>query len=284
MKRILLVQKTTTWERFHSIREGDTTAQADPAVLESLKRAHREHLETNAQVKATLERLQLDVQTTQIALAQDTAHADLVITVGGDGTFLRTAQVVTDTPILGVNSAPSSSVGHYCATDGPGFNDLLTSILDGGLVTRAHPRIRILAGEREVPAQALNDVLFANACPACSTRYRIDVNGHSEEHTSSGVWVGTASGSGSAIKSAGGVHMDPDDPRLQYLVREPYERPQDSIQLRGGFLESGLTLVPRSPDVMVYLDGHHISYRMELGHSVQLTSGGAPLHIAQGPN
>src|SRR3989338_8378221 len=41
--------------------------------------------------------------------------ADLLITVGGDGTALTTSHFTDDIPILGVNSAPQSSVGFFCS-------------------------------------------------------------------------------------------------------------------------------------------------------------------------
>lgn len=39
------------------------------------------------------------------------------MSLGGDGTFLKTASLVTRNtlPVLGVNTDPSRSVGHFCA-------------------------------------------------------------------------------------------------------------------------------------------------------------------------
>ena len=51
------------------------------------------------------------------------------------------------------------------------------------------------------------------------------------------------------------------------------------VELLGGMLDDGITLVPRSPDVMLYLDGHHVSYPLSLGVPVQLTGGGQPLRV-----
>ena len=47
--------------------------------------------------------------------AFDASDAALVIAVGGDGTLLAASHSVSETPILGVNSAPRHSVGFFCA-------------------------------------------------------------------------------------------------------------------------------------------------------------------------
>lgn len=41
---------------------------------------------------------------------------ELILSLGGDGTFLRTASLVqgNQVPILGVNTDPQRSVGHLC--------------------------------------------------------------------------------------------------------------------------------------------------------------------------
>jgi NAD kinase len=47
-----------------------------------------------------------------------------VFSLGGDGTFLKTASLVLDNklPVLGVNTDPTRSVGHLCSKKIP-FHD-----------------------------------------------------------------------------------------------------------------------------------------------------------------
>ena len=277
--RVLLVHKITTWERYRTQLQSSGQKDAEGSVVSSLQSAHAEHGDAVEYVRRSLSSDDLEIRSVQIATRQEVSWADLVITLGGDGTFLRTARLVAGTPILGVNSAPSSSVGHYCGATAQTFPEMFESILAKTASVKGLPRIRIRVGDTVLADQALNDVLFANACPACSTRYRVEVGDRAERHTSSGVWVGTGSGSGSALKSAGGQAMPWTDSRLQYVVREAYLTPADDVALLGGLLGTGITLVPRSPDVMLYLDGHHVSYPLSLGVPVHLSGGGEPLHV-----
>ena len=47
---------------------------------------------------------------------EDFEERDLIFSLGGDGTFLKTASMIHDNtmPVLGVNTDPTRSVGHLC--------------------------------------------------------------------------------------------------------------------------------------------------------------------------
>ena len=55
---------------------------------------------------------------------EDFAERDLIFSLGGDGTFLKTASMIKDNtlPVLGVNTDPTRSVGHLCSRK-VSFND-----------------------------------------------------------------------------------------------------------------------------------------------------------------
>jgi NAD+ kinase len=48
---------------------------------------------------------------------EDFHNKNLIMSLGGDGTFLKTASMVLTSrvPILGVNTDPTRSVGHLCS-------------------------------------------------------------------------------------------------------------------------------------------------------------------------
>src|SRR5262245_32132677 len=64
------------------------------------------------------------------ALKRQLAAADLVISVGGDGTLLGASHYVRDGMMLGVNSAPGDSVGHFCSANRANFAERLDAILE----------------------------------------------------------------------------------------------------------------------------------------------------------
>src|SRR5262245_22273871 len=113
-KRVALVVKRSAWDR--AVDQPDDRLHAllesgDPTVAH-VRAAHAEHEATVDEVKRALH--EHGAKVTAIRTKRDgfdAARFDLVVTVGGDGTLLRASHSVAKTPILGINSSPSTSVG-----------------------------------------------------------------------------------------------------------------------------------------------------------------------------
>jgi NAD kinase len=216
------------------------------------------------------------------SLPMDLADASLVITIGGDGTFLTVARHVGSTPMLGINSSPSTSTGHYCSATTHTFAAILDGVLNG---LSPVPLTRIAAFVEGEPVRpfALNDVLFAHRSPVASSRYALKVDDRSELQLSSGIWISTATGSTAAILSAGGSEMKADDPRLQFRVREPYSRGENRLMLLSGFCET-LEIVSRSDKNALFLDGHQDPVTVPFGARVRIERANEPLFAFLSPD
>ena len=208
-------------------------------------------------------------------------QAELVVCVGGDGTLLGTAHHVATGLVLGVNSAPGDSVGHFCATARRGFPTLLERALRGAVRERLLHRLEVWLDDRRVLRRVLNDVLVTHSVPAATTRYEIASARRRETHRSSGVWVATAAGSTAGIGSAGGRRLSLRSRSLQYRVRELYREPGRTYRLRGGVLARGLSLeiVSRMPEGRLYADGARRVRRFPFGARAVFRIGPEPLRI-----
>ncbi len=193
--------------------------------------------------------------------------ADFVISIGGDGTALGTSHYITNGLMLGVNSAPGDSVGHFCHTHRGNFAEGLADILAARWQPTELARLAVSLNDKLLPEQALNDVLIAHDCPAATTRYLLELGEVSEEQRSSGIWIATAAGSTAGIKSAGGKVMPLGSRRLQYFVRELYREPHRSYALTRGFLEDNEELIVASKmqNAHVYVDGARTDYAFPFG-------------------
>ncbi len=263
IRRVLVIYKTSPYDRYDELGVLGAQASAETApvnaqerILARLERAHLANQRSISEVQDVLHRSGLEVTERQQPTKREAASVDLVITVGGDGTFLATAQRVSNALMLGVNSAPATSVGHYCATHASDFGDYLETVLSGNAEHVALDRIDCRVGNRTLPYRALNDILFAHRSPASSTRYLLEVDGDAEIHTSSGIWIATASGSSGAMRSAGGERMTTGQGELQYLVREPYTRQGMHVKLRQGRTRETITALARNHKLQVFMDGH----------------------------
>lgn len=187
----------------------------------------------------------------------------LLCTIGGDGTFLDASHsVTTKVPLLGVNSAPLTSFGHFCLTDRDGFDAVLADILSGA--RKAYPLLRFkltLDGQVLTPL-VLNEVLIAHSNPAGTSRYVLQIGDKKIEQKSSGLLVSTPSGSTGFNRSAGGVILPITDTRFTYLQREPFLRPNQTAELKSGIVErtTKLTIVSEMLGGKIFVDGAHISY------------------------
>ncbi len=249
-------------------------------VYERRRLARQEHLRTVREIRGWLAATHLEARVVDSPGSTNLTGADLVVTVGGDGTFLHTARHVASQPMLGVNSSPSTSIGHYCGCTLDTFPPTLEAFLEGRAQPRRLVRIAIDVDGRPLPFMALNEVLFANTSPAASTRYALQVNGLTELQLSSGIWIATASGSTAAIRSAGGEIMAARDKRLQYLVREPYHAPgAAALSLLDGYLDGGLEIVSRSDRNALFLDGHVDVHPVTLGEHARVRPAPEPLLV-----
>ncbi|HUQ02905.1 MAG TPA: hypothetical protein VM261_10440 [Kofleriaceae bacterium] len=225
--------------------------------------------------------LGLRVQTLERAIVPTFlfAPSDLVVTVGQDGLVANVAKYAGAQPIVAVNPDPARFDGVLLPFRTDGARAAVARVLDG----KARTRDVTLAEARLADGQRLlgfND-LFIGAKSHVSARYslRLGRNDGSagdqpEEQSSSGVLVSTGAGSTGWLSSVfnmaaavaaftGGTAGTPpalawEDPRLCYIVREPFASRQSGIRLAAGVIAPGesLTLESHMPQGgVIFSDG-----------------------------
>jgi len=207
------------------------------------------------------------------------------LTVGGDGTVLHASHSIGDTPVLAINSSPSTSVGYFTCGDATDFSDILDKTLSGELKTTKLYRMMVKVNGEVDNSRVLNDVLFSHDCPASTTRYILRKGDESEAQMSSGVWISTAAGSTAALRAAGGKVMRVGSRMIQFAVREPgpsggaeeFRRPK----MVRGFAKKDETLIIRSKtsSSKLYIDGPHVVASVEYGDIITFSSGCCPLQL-----
>lgn len=183
---------------------------------EKLSRKHFDNLD---EVKKRLEGRTFYVLRADRLTEKYFENIDLVITVGGDGTFIRAASFLKDELIIGINSESDHSEGALLSLN---ENEIkfLDEILNGNYKIKKIPRIKVKINGKEINNLALNEVYFGSLNQFHTSRYIISLNGLKEEQKSSGVLVATSSGSTAWYKSAKGKPFKGN--KLKFLVREPY--------------------------------------------------------------
>jgi len=239
-----------------------------------------EHEKTLLEVRRVLRECEIEHQIISRVALRKAKNFDLLITVGGDGTFLDASHYAAPHQVLlGVNSHPKQSHGALCQADRRSFKTLFAHLLKGKARPFPLHRLQVQIRGKRLPVLALNDVLFANRSPAGTSRYLLKWNGEEEFQKSSGVWVATAAGSTAALRSAGGKPMQKNSSDLQFVVREPFVKSGHRYQiLKGRFGErKTLSLTSQMTKASVFLDGAHLQYDLEPGDKVEISGAKEPL-------
>ncbi len=283
--RVVVVRKTTAIEQLvdHPDRKLERMLHSDDPLVARTKSAHEQHLRSVATVLDVLNRSGVEHRLVSTFNRNWAAWADLVLTVGGDGTFLRASHCIAatpdsdGTPMFGVNSASGTSVGFFCAASAEEFEPLFQQILAGQLRSRGLWRLQVSLNDKPLRDLALNDVLLAHRVPAETSRYTLSLDGVHQDQKSSGLWVATAAGSTAGIRAAGGKVQEIDSRALQYRVRELMAWAVRGEPLMGGFTSDGLEIVSRMSTGMLYLDGAHRRASFGFGDRIRFEPSPRPL-------
>lgn len=279
MKRALVVHKATHDHGAEALsRLRRSLGDDHPAVQRALeeRRVHRAAVE-----QAKIDFAQLPLEFVYRVVGADLPDADLIITLGGDGTLLWASHAApSGLPMLAVNTSASTSVGYFCA--GNQAAQLVAEALAGKLQETQLARMRVALDGAVLTDRVLNDVLFSHSCPAATTAFVLETADAYQLLKSSGVWVATAAGSTAAIRSAGGAVLPWHSRSLQYAIREPYlgedELPQGSIVAMVEPSER-MSVVAQTHSTCIYLDGPHRLHHLRLGSRVTFSASDDPLTI-----
>ncbi len=255
--------------------------------VRKVKLAHEEHTTCLQTVKDELTKRKIDFTcVARIDFDTRVNDIDLMISVGGDGTFLDASHFVDSVPMLGVNSSKSSSFGHFCRADQNNFAQLLDEIRSDELKPEHILRLELELNGEVLKQRPLNEILIAHNHPAATSRYLLAIDGVKEEQRSSGIWIGTPAGSTGSLRSAGGDLQQITENRFQYVVREPCLRPGEADKLLRGFVrkDQSIEVVSQMRTGYIYIDGQHNDYPFGLGDKVIVRASKQDLMAFVDPN
>lgn len=140
---------------------------------------------------------------------------DFIVSVGGDGTILRTIHKMDDpVPILGINMG---TLGFLVDVEPKDAFQVLEQLVSGFEVDE-RSRLKVLLNGMCLPP-ATNEVVLMTASPAKMIEFEIIVDGSlMEDFRADGVIIATSTGSTAYAMSAGGPIVDP---RVDAIVLVP---------------------------------------------------------------
>jgi NAD kinase len=203
---------------------------------------------------------------------------DIVVVIGQDGLVVNTAKYLSGQPIVAINPDPRRWDGVLLpfapGEGGRAVRDVLSARAKIRTVTMAQATLN--NGQTLL---AFND-LFIGVKSHVSARYKLEYKGKSERQSSSGLIVSTGAGStgwlsstfnmvqsllnlstpthNDAKASVAPLHMDWEERRLIFVVREPFLSKASGIDITSGIIDQGekLLIESRIPENgVIFSDG-----------------------------
>jgi len=193
-------------------------------------------------------------------------NADLVITIGGDGTFLKTAHHVYDIPILGINAEPGMKEGFFTCCHKYNYKKKLKAVLEGKYKILDLLRLEGRLNNKKLPI-ALNEYFIGCKKPYHMSEYYLKIRNKRELQRTSGLLIGTPAGSYAWIKSAHGKNMSLASRNYQFVAREPYHGNLVKQRILKGILRHNekVQVVSKMPRGMVVVDSLPKEYKFSYG-------------------
>ena len=219
----------------------------------------------------------LEGRPVEAQLAEAPEGTTLVVSLGGDGTFLRASRLARAAacPVMGVNFGRLG----YLLEVAPEEFDL---VLDEALAGRAivEERLGLLVEAPGLSAFALNEIALEKTVPGHMVRVATSVNGeHLLTYAADGVIVATPTGSTAYNLSAGGPVVSPGLDVLLLTPVAPHFTIDRSIVL-GPSETVEMTVLPDRPAVLV-ADGSLLAH-LEPETTVRVARDPVPVRVVVG--
>lgn len=186
------------------------------------------------------------------SLEEINKKADIVVTIGGDGTILRTLDVV-EKPVFAINSGGMGFLAEVESKYGIGG---LKRVIDGKYNIEERAKLKILLDDERLP-DATNEVTVQTGMIAKMLYLQLFVENELLETLSAdGVIIASPTGSTSYALSVGGPIMDPSVNAMVIAPLAPFRlssRPW-IVPLNK---RVSVKLLPKSKETKLVIDGHY---------------------------
>jgi hypothetical protein len=190
------------------------------------------------------------------------AADDVIVVVGQDGLVANVAKYVDGQPVIGINPDPERNPGVLVRHTAYASGRLLAAVAAGrcDIEPRAMASATLDDGQELL---GLNDIYVGHVTHQ-SSRYLIGVpDGRRERHSSSGIVIGTGTGStgwSASIARERGAEStlpSPASAELSWFVREAWPSPATGTDLTSGRLsgEDRLEITAQAEGLVAFADG-----------------------------
>lgn len=194
----------------------------------------------------------------RIKLTTHLPSVDMVVSVGGDGTFLRTSCIVGDSgiPVLGINTG---RMGFLAAINYTDIDETLSEIIKGEYVVEDRSLLKMTTDDTFSPnhfnSNALNEVAVLKQDTASMLTIHAYINNdYLTSYQADGLVIATPTGSTAYSLSIGGSILSPTTPSIIISAIAPHNLTSRSVVVDDSSIIS-LKVDSRNHMFLVSVDG-----------------------------
>jgi nicotinamide-nucleotide adenylyltransferase len=260
ISKILVVEKTT---RFEYLQRKNELENLDSEKYKTIYNFDQEHSFVRKKLLQILSSFKLDFQIVKekYICNVDLNQFELIISLGGDGTFLDVAKKVKNQIIMGINSEPGQSVGHMTRFNLQNLLPTLENMQLGLYNFELWDRLSVSINGVSLPFLALNEILVAKLNLYQTSKLQISLDTLQGNCFGNGILVSTKMGSTAFYKSAGGAPFD--SPNFAYTMILPF-------QISGNIQQNGILLPNSKLKITPKRDNHYVIFDCDENRKVLL--------------
>ena len=278
-KEIYCVIKRSEWEHYQS--SGSKRAlynRVNRYNWQKLKASHENQSKFIDNLARLAEKLELKIEYVQeddmdkIQPDQD----DLVISCGGDGTFLSCAQAFQDSVLLGMNSDHSpiigkGSIGALTTTNRTNLEQHLNILKNGNFKIDRWSRLQVKVNGELIDRYAVNDIYYGHNIAYQTCDITILQSGLEQEYNCSGVLCCTGMGSHAWHYNAGGSPFSNDLNAFGFRVLFPNLK--IPMQFSSGIVSSRneIIIIPHRDRYIISFDSKPDVIETQLGDEIRVS-------------
>lgn len=193
------------------------------------------------------------------AMSRNIPDSELVITLGGDGTIIRTARLaaLSSVPILGINFG---RLGFLAELEPEEALDKIPEVLtdDYWIERRILIHVAVVRGDETIEAfEAVNDMFVGRGETPCAVRITTRINGgEMRTYAADGIVVATPTGSTAYTLAAGGPILAPELPVMLVTPIVAHPVPYPSLVVEGDAQVD--VIIETDHDAVLAIDGQII--------------------------
>ena len=218
----------------------------------------KEHADRRNQIKELLPDADLILMDKNMVdnstLKGKASNYDFVIALGGDNSYTYVSHYVGDTPIVGINSDPTRSIGALCGWSSQDLKDVVSKLKSEKYIVEKWPRLEVeIDGKKTIPAT--NEYYFGRTDALQMSRHILVYKDQKHEHKCTSIifsvgagstgWYHSASHDYWKIQGKDNDHFAKTENRAVFFVREPYRYDEEEI-IRSGEILPGETVTLHS--------------------------------------